>query len=239
MTICAFTAVCEEDKGWIAQYLAEVERLEMPFCCLYDRLQPQTAAKLTDHPLNCGSVSREVAEGEFNEQCKQPLLDLVQAQGFNWGLAWDIDETWEADAQWILKDLVQVPVSMITTRWLNLWGDTKHVRTDLMFSRSYRPKLYNLQAPHKWVYDHPITNGPKRIDQLPFPAPMFKSELVCLHHGMMTHELRRLHKARWDRIYSTALRGDVNPYGFWKDAIDTEAEAVTIRHGYTTSERYA
>jgi hypothetical protein len=60
-----------------------------------------------------------------------------------------------------------------------------------------------------------------------------KADLVCLHAGMMTPELRRLHKERWDRIYSTALRGDPNPLGFWRQAIETEKDAVLIRHGYT------
>lgn len=48
----------------------------------------------------------------------------------------------------------------------------------------------------------------------------------------MTPALRRLHKERWDKIYSAALRGDPNPYGFWKNAVETEAAAVTEPHDY-------
>jgi hypothetical protein len=228
-SVCMFTAVCEEDKGWIPQFLSEAERLNLPFVVHLDRCrrEPFVKSDIERHPLYKGASYKD--EGEFTEQDKQDALNLVAVLGYDWAMATDIDETYEQEASAKIAEIVKMDADLVDVRWLNLWGDKDHVRVDLNFAVGHRVKFYNLRS-GKWVFDHPITNGAKLQGR---EAKVAKADLVCLHAGMMTPELRRLHKERWDRIYSTALRGDPNPLGFWRQALETEKDAVLIRHGYT------
>ena len=226
MSICAFTAVCEEDRVWIPQYLREVERLGVYFAVHFDRCSYATK-DMAGHRLCAGYTVQDLPNVEFNEMHKQAVLDLVVTRGFRWALAWDIDETWERHAPEKLStstfqhpDAGIVPYDEIVVNWVNLWGDPQHVRVDRPSAGS-RVKLLNLHS-GRWLFDHPITNGPKL--QRARCVVTGEVDLTCLHHGMMTPELRALHKARWDRIYSTALRGDENPYQFWKYMTD---DAIT------------
>lgn len=232
MTVCAFTAVCGEDRDWLRQYIWEAERLEMPFVILLDRFPARP--KILNHRLCVRVLERHESEGEFTEQAKQPLLDTVQQLGYSWALAWDVDETYEHFGPGVLPKYADYGtmnyVDFMTMRWLNLWETPSHVRVDRGYADMRRVKLLNLGGGRQWVFDHPVTNGPKLVGRTPVG---YDSTKVCLHHGMMTAELRRLHKKRWDRIYSTALRGDPNPYNFWREMVETEDQAVTVRHGYT------
>lgn len=224
MSICAFTSVCEEDACWVPQYLAEIARLEMPFCVHLDRCSERTSQLFFDSPWFISSTERR--RGEFNEQHKQGVLDLVATAGFKWAFAWDIDETYEKDAPAKLKELCKLDVDNVDTVWLNLWDDKDHIRVDPPFDTGHRVKLYNMES-GRWTFEHKIVNGAKIVGR---KCSLHKSDLVCLHWGMMTLELRKMHKERWDRIYSTALRGDPNPYGFWKHAL--EAPATVEKHAY-------
>jgi hypothetical protein len=226
MTACAFTSVCEEDACWIDQYLLEAERLATPFCIHLDRCSPAIKRKLVKHRLCAGATEQADSRVEFNEQHKQAVFDMVVKLGFQWAMAWDIDETYERLAPEKIERALQLDVDYVDIRWLNLWNDTKHVRTDGPFSDGHRVKFYNLRV-GPWTFAHKIVNGAKIVGK---DTRMGKSDLVCLHHGMLTLELRQLHKERWDRIYSTALNGDRNPYGFWKYAL--EVPARVSEHDY-------
>lgn len=226
MSICAFTSICDEDACWIPQYLAEAERLGLPFCINLDRCSMPTRRALTRHPLCIGIAVQDDPAVEFEERHKQRALDVVAARGTDWALAWDIDETFEADAPAKLRRL-DPDLDCLDVRWLNLWGDRDHIRVDGAFGEGHRVKLLNLTGGRRWVFDHPITNGPKLVGR---EAVVTRFDLVTLHHGMMTPELRRLHKDRWDRIYTTAV--GANPYGMWADACDETITPVLLRHGY-------
>lgn len=242
-SVCAFTSVCEEDACWLPQWLAEVDRLHVPFVVHFDRCSTETVMTVGTHRLCVGTTRRDDPLVEFTEQHKQETLDTVVALGYDWALAWDVDETFELDVLRkidLLTRMTYKSLDWLDVRWLNLWGDENHVRVDGTFAQGHRVKLLNLRKqslvgqPLRWGFDHPITNGPKLMtkDGVVVESKGASVHLVCLHHGMMTEELRRFKKERWDRIYSKALRGDPNPYGFWRSAIETEAQAVTVRHGY-------
>lgn len=229
-TVVAFTAACEEDACWVDQYLAEAERLRLPFAVHLDRCPPSIPlVRLTTHPLCVGTTKQDDQAVEFEERHKQGVLDLVAGTGCRWALAWDVDETYERDARARLNAAANNTADCLDARWLNLWGDRDHVRVDGHWCAGHRVKLLNLQDGRRWRFDHPIINGPKLVGR---EGVTGQCDIVCLHHGMMLPELRRQHRDRWDRIYSTALRGDPNPYGFWRDAIKTEAKAIMVRHGY-------
>lgn len=225
--IGAFTSVYEEDRIWVPQYLKEVERLKLLFVVHLDRCSDMTKYALTRHPRCVGFTEQNDPSREFDETQKQGAFDLLVKQGFRWAFAWDIDETFERKAKSKLRTLSGFcTYDSIITRWLNLWHDKEHIRVDGHFATGYRVKFYNLSV-GPWKFTHKIVNGAKISHREP---NHYRSDLVCLHHGMMTPALRILHKERWDRIYSTALRGDPNPYGFWRDAIETPAEV--IKHAY-------
>lgn len=229
MSICAITSVCEEDAGWVDQYLAEVERLRIPFFVHFDRCTDELKQRMMSHPRSRLFSEQNNPAVEFTEKSKQVILALAEINRYDWALAWDIDETFEADALQKMQQLAETDADQITCTWINLWEDQHHVRVDGVFQPSLRVKLYRL-GKFPWVFDHPITNGAKPADgHIPKTV---RIDLTCLHHGMMTRELRLMHKERWDRIYSTALRGDPNPYGFWREACDESILPVVVKHGY-------
>lgn len=236
MSVCVFTAVCEEDAHWIPQYLKEIERLQLPFVMHYDRCSSNTTKQVSLHPL-CVGVSAK-ASGEFRETDKQEPFDrLVSLNRYKWAMAWDIDETYERDTQRKLQEIIQLDVPYVDVHWVNLWEDQDHIRIDGPFSCGHRVKFYNLN--YRWKFTHAITNGPKMVDEQgaviagsPSRDRFWRYDLTCIHWGMMTEELRLFHKERWDRIYSTALKGDPNPYGFWNHALDKSITPITVKHSY-------
>jgi len=244
MNFVAYTSVCEEDAGYAPQYLAEAERLAMPFAIHLDRCSTSTLRKFFRHPLCVGYTTQNNRSIEFNEQHKQAVFDLAAKQKPQWLMAWDVDETFERDAPRKLLEIADLDADYVDVRWVNLWDDPKRVRTDGPFSQGHRVKFYSMKL--KWKFDHPITNGAKAIDRETGNVLVYnphrpnskeikraQHDLVCIHWGMMTRELRELHKDRWDRIYSAALRGDKNPYGFWEYALnETDYPPVTSEHDY-------
>lgn len=227
-SVCAFTAVSGEDHLWMDQYLGEAERLSLPFVIHFDRWQGIDKGPVTEHPLCIGWTEQPDLRIEFNEQHKQKALDLAWASGHRWALAWDVDEVWEVNARRKLDQIHWRGEDYLLARWLNCWDDRDHVRADEPFLESVRVKLYRLDSGVRWFFDHPITNGAKQRpgDREP-KAGM--TDLICFHHGLMTHALRLQHKARWDRIYTAAVGG--NPYGFWDRVLDT------VNHPPTTIPR--
>lgn len=226
--ICVFTSICEEDREHFDRYLNEIDRLKMMFVIHFDRCRDSTKWLFGLHPRCLGYTMQDDPSREFTEQDKQGIFDLIAAdRSFKWALAWDVDETFEREAPRKMRLLAERGAANITTRWLNLWDDARHIRIDPPYDTGYRVKFYNLKY-EGWKFQHPIVNGAKIDGQ----ESIHNSDLVCLHWGMMTERLRILHKQRWDRIYSTALRGDPNPYGFWKDALDPTKPAKVTTHAY-------
>jgi hypothetical protein len=224
VSLCAFTPFVEEDSHWLNQYLAEVARLDIPFAVHFDRCTAETKRRVQSHPNFVGSTEQDDPTKEYDEQHKQGVLDLVRGLHYDWELHWDIDETWERDTPGKLEALAGINADYVRVHWVNCWGDARHVRVDGVFASSWRVKLYNLQARRAWRFDHPITYGCKLIDNqgkvMSGVGTADRLDIACLHHGLTTRELREFHKARWDRIYSTALRGDPNPLGFWNLCLD-------------------
>lgn len=218
-----YTAICEEDKDWIPQYLKEVERIGFPFAVHLDKCSPETKELLRSHKLCIGSTENK--KGEFSEQHKQGVFDII-SKSCEWALAWDVDETWEIEAPEKLRNLPDC--DYIDAKWVNLWNDKDHIRIDGPFSAGHRVKLYNVKR-YSWRFDHPITNGAKHV--LPREEPRLeKMDLTCIHWGMMTEEMRKFHKERWDRIYTSHV--GANPYGFWSYALDPQYEANVVPYDH-------
>lgn len=229
MRIGVYSSTCDEDACWAPQYLAEVERLNLAFAMNFDRCSAETKRVFKSHPQCVGFTEHDRPEVEFDERHKQGAFDLLVEQGFDWSLAWDVDETFERDAPEILQDLGGLEADYVDCPWVNLWGDSEHVRVDGPFAKGHRVKFHRLDTGLKWLWTTKITNGPKCTNKP--DAVCGKLDLVCLHWGLMTRELRLLHKARWDRIYTTAV--GQNPYGFWSLSCDEETYPPTVvKHGY-------
>lgn len=217
MRLGMYTAICEEDKEWIPQYLKEVERLDVPFVIHFDKC---FFPELAEHKNCVGFTKKE--EGEFSERDKQGVFDLLKSKGFEWGCAWDIDETWDKNFTEKLALVENSGAEYIDCPWVNLWESDDMVRRDGAFGGGHRAKFYKLNR--EWIFTHPITNGAKhRGGEEPIQA---KVPIVCIHHGLKTKALRKLHKDRWDRIYTHHVGN--NPYGFWAFALDESVE-VTLQ----------
>lgn len=229
-TVCYFTAVCEADAEHVDRYIADAQRLGIPFCIHFDRCSPVLKERFRKSFLLVGETSQDLPEVEFNEQHKQPVLDLVCLQKFDWACAMDIDETWEREVRPKIETILDSDYDLVDVKWLNLWDSPKTIRVDPPFGEGHRVKFLNLRRRHQWHFDHPITNGVKSRNLPGQAAVTRKHNLVCLHWGILTRELRLEHKARWDRIYTKAV--GANPYGFWQGICDETWKPRLEEHDY-------
>lgn len=230
MKIGVFTPFCEEDAHYADQWLAEVERLGFPFAVHFDRCSSATKCLFIEHELCVGWTEMDDPATEYTEKHKQGAMDILMDRGFDWALHWDADETWEESAPTKFAELGgMADKDLVRVQWVNLWGDKDHVRIDTLFASSWRVKVYNLQNGRRWIFDHPITygcklsRGGKALDGV---GTADRLDLRCLHHGLMTRELREMHKARWDRILTKAV-GNV-PLRFWEYCLMEEQYPPTV-----------
>lgn len=238
--VAAFTAVCEEDGRWVDQYLGEAERLGILFGVHFDRCSQDLKERFLEHPLCVVARSQDDPTIEYDEKHKQDVFDAMAERadyrGWMWLLHWDIDEIWEKNAAAKLESLADRGEEYLYVRWVNCWGDLDHIRIDTMFEKAPRVKLYNVSEGRRWVFDHPITYGCKFADAEGNILAHERSrpgntDIVCLHTGLMTRELRESHKARWDRIYTAAVGN--NPYGFWDYCLkEEEYPPVVVSNTY-------
>lgn len=227
----AYTPICEEDAGYIDQYLSEVERLDVPFALYLDRCSPKTKRKITGHRLCLGSVANNDPGKEFSEKDRQGPFDLIAAAGLRWAVSWDMDETYEKAAPEKLAGyLAGSDAACLAVNVVTLWGDAEHIRTDI---GGPQPKIYDVSK-FTWKFLSGVTNGPRAVTPTPIhprgwqyedclpleQVPVVSIPVVCLHWGLITRELRLFHKARWDRIYSNPGTGGGNPYQSWNMALD-------------------
>jgi hypothetical protein len=223
--IGVFTTTNEEDAvRWGDQYLAETFRMGLPFFVYFDRCSPSSKERFIRHPCCKGYLSQDDPRTEYAENHKQGVMDLAAAQGYRWAMSWDVDETWERDAPEKLRRMMaSVPPDhpVCDVSWLCLWDDPKFIRTDPPVGGRRRERLYDLMA-GTWYFVGPIVYGPYLHD-VRNPGRHYaihKLDLVCLHWGYMTRELRELHKRRWDRVYGAAV--GKNPYELWDYMLRTE-----------------
>jgi len=218
--VAAFSCICEEDAWLLDQYLTEVERLDIPFGMHMDRCSAETKLRIENHPLCFGTTVQDDPKREYTEQDKQAIFDMLYKSGRRrrWALHWDVDEIWDKDAPDKLRAIINRSEDLLYVKWVNCWGDLEHIRVDTVFASSRRVKLYNISQGRRWLFDHPITYGCKMVGDeglVKHGAGVHADlDLVCLHTGLMTRELREFHKARWDRILTTAVGN--NPLGFWE-----------------------
>lgn len=224
--VMVYTSVCEEDVPWLDSYLGEMGRTGLPFCMHLDRCSDETFWRVTQHS-NCQAVTQQKnPRVEFNETHKQePFTCCVTARA-DWAIGLDVDEVFAKDVPEKLHEVIarHPAADVIDFKWVNVWEHDDLLRIDGPFADGHRTNLYNLTGGRRWRFTNPITNGAKlfRDDKwVRDEAKAVARDLVVVHRGMKTLELREAHKTRWDRIYSVALRGDPNPYGFWCYACDT------------------
>jgi len=236
MSVCFFTAVCEEDEKYVNRYLEEVTRLDIPFAMHFDRCSVRFKSRFQGHPLLVARTSQDDPDIEFTEMHKQDILNKVIRAKFSWACALDIDETWEKNAKQKIDEVTQRDCDVIDIRWMNLWDSPEYVRVDPPFC-GHRAKFLNLRnGDAVWSFYHPAVNGPRLKPGKKGPLSGNEGrienqhDLVCLHWGLLTREDRQLHKERWDRIYTTAV--GANPSGFWEVACDESITPVLMEHNY-------
>lgn len=228
----AFIEVCEQDVIHLDTCLAEVTRLGMPFGIHFDRCSEATKARVRAHPFLVAEHSQDDHSVEYTEMHKQGVISKIMLLNrFKWLVHWNVDEVWEKDTLQKLAKIADRDEHYLYCQWINCWGDVGHIRTDGPFNTP-RVKLYNLSK-GKWLANHAIIHGLKFLKtdgQIDESENVVKGhvDLVCLHLGLMTRELREQHRERWDRIYNTATRGDGNPYGIWRMALDEETYPPTV-----------
>ena len=223
MSICVYSSIWDGDAHWADQYLSELERLNLPFMMHFDRCSQDLKVKIRSHRLCAGSTDKGLNPEAFDERDKQGVFDLVAKAGFRWGLAMDVDETWERDFLKNASQVLSLPndVVRVITHWKNLWEDQQHIRIDGPFApgacMGMRKKFYRVDTGINWKYKSPINNGP-----YPEDCTTVSLDITCLHWGFMRKEWRQQHKKTWDHNYTTT--NGSNPYGSWNHTLD---ESIT------------
>lgn len=214
MKIGIFTALCEQDKNWLPQFMKQCEILGYPVSWYADHLSLETLIQLEQWPLTFA-----IFEGKaelFSEKSKGKAMDALVGH-FDWAIQMDIDETWEAGAELSLpKELSNHPdgqtaeVPMVT---VFKDKDVLYQRLDPYFKdgvESKRCRIYNLK--YQWGFADPITcgayryrDGSKLPDYISFPL-----SISTVHWGYWTHELMEKKKKKWDEVYTKVVGR--NPY---------------------------
>lgn len=223
--IGAYTPVCQEDEGWVGQYLDEVSRLGVAFAVHFDRCDDTLKKRMTSSWRCIGHTSQDDPDIEYRESCRDPLMKILRFADVTLAMLWDIDETWERQALVKLRDLDGYKgFDNAYVHWYNLWdteGDTTthplSIRLDNP-SNPYRLKIHRLDSEVDWVWRGGVVVDPYPKGREASTLHSFHSDLVCLHHGLKTRELREQHKARWDRVYGHHL--GKNPYTYWDYLLD-------------------
>ncbi len=221
--ICVFTAICAGDENWVDTYLAEIERLNLPFVIYLDRCNDTMKKIMKEHPNCLYSMEQDDPSIEFAENHKQKIFDKIP-KTFRYALALDADEVFEQYAKLTLPE-----ADFLDVTWVNVWEDDKHLRIGDGFGPRSRTKFYNLKREWKWL--DPVTNGPVMfIDSQRVDSPPTLIDLVCVHRGLMFKHLRLQHKMRWDRVYITAIGRQ--PYKLWDLAVDETVVPQIIPNKY-------
>lgn len=222
--IAAFTSVCEEDSVWSESYLIEIDRLGIPFFIHFDRCSRETK-NFFKHWCK-GYTENDNHSREFNEMDKQGVLDLLQVhKGVTWAMAFDVDEVFERDAPEKLKQVEMLSeVDYLNSSMFNCWGDKGKIRVDSPFDNYHRARFYSLKTGYRWVFRNKAVNGPTLMGKL--VTKEGGVDVVCLHLGMMTREMRQHHRERWDRIYRAAM--GKNPYNYWNHLCSEEEYPPTV-----------
>lgn len=230
--LVAFTPICEPDSIWIDQYLREVERLDIPFGIHFDRCSDATKRRMMSHSHCVAASAQDDPSIEYTEQHKQTIFDMVcDLGGHSWALHWDADEVWEDDFIRKFEAESHRPESHLRVSWANMWETPDRIRWDAdspskLMCPSPRVKLYQIGEGQRWLFDHPVIYGCKEIvdgikrSKTQCKATEGDTDIVCLHAGLMTHELRMQHAERWDRVYGAAV-GE-NPYCLWHALMNHE-----------------
>jgi hypothetical protein len=245
-----FTPVSGEDASYCNQYLADIDRLGFPFTVYLDRCSNDLKNKLTSHPLCAGYVANDNKRREFSEKDRQQPMDMLMDRTL-WAVSMDFDETWERDAKVKFECLrSHSNYTHAKVKTAHLWETPEFIRVDQHCRASHADRCYNLKFRH--VFLSGVTNGPRTVvskqenqaqrnfgytykDCMPEDRSIgFETGITCLHWGLMTRELRLMHKERWDRIYSHPDTGGGNPYGTWKKFLDEETyPPIVERHDLT------
>lgn len=233
--IGAFTSVCEEDAHFLPKYLAETERVGMDFVMHFDKCSPATKFLVIKHPRCVGITENNGPNSHFDEMHKQPALDLLVSLGYDWAVNWDADETWERDAVVKMQSL-SPGVDVYDYKWVNLWDDPRFIRVDGPLANGHRARFYNLKSGARWEFYNPKINGARadfgKYQKLRGETHLEKLDLVSIHWGMLTKEMRAHHKKRWDFLYGRHTDDGKNPYGFWEWACDESITPELVEHGY-------
>ena len=238
--VCAFTPTNEEDAQLFGDnYLRGLERHKIQFVMHFDRCKEETKKKFIQHPLCVGHTSQDNPNREYTEQDKQACFDVVwlHKNEYDWALHLDMDEWLERTADQKMEELLpNCQDDMLVCRWVNTWEKREQLRIGEPFGNSIqgnpRVKLYNLKVhpetaqKRRWFFDHTIIYGCKLV-ALDGTCPSGygterQTDLVFVHFGLMTHDLRVLHRDRWNRVYGKAV-GE-NPYQLWNHLVETENE---------------
>lgn len=205
--IGAWLATCEDDAlRWGEQWLAEATRLQIQFTVYFDKCSQAVVDMFRTNDLFLGGIN---GSKPFDELCKDEALQLLRSRSnADWLMTWDTDETWEPEAPQKLKLLEPLDCDEVRISWVNLWNDSDVVLVNYP-SNPVRSKLFT--GKRAWKYAHGCVATPGLLP--PQPGKEESIDLVCLHHGLMTRELREMQKQRWDKIYGRVMGR--NPYGAW------------------------
>jgi hypothetical protein len=222
-SICAFTPMSNEYIDWLDQYLAGLKRLDMPFVMHFDRCSDATISKVCQNPACLGHTRQDDFNRDFMEGDRQGIMDIVRTLGFNWALMLDIDEVLERDAAPKLAALEASNADSAEMLYLDLGPDVHHYSEDRGSGQSgwkSRTKAFRV-GDGRFTFRNPqyiYPLWPEGRDG----GVVFQSDLVILHTGHLTPELRKWHRDRATRLFE----GHWAPYAAFEPGQDEPVKIV-------------
>jgi hypothetical protein len=229
------TPVCEEDAvRWGAQYLEEITRLGFPFAMHFtdgNRLTSDAGKeahnRFRHHPLYVGA-SIGPKDRSFRDHDRQGAYDILERKRFDATILMDIDETWEANFHSKIEALFQRDDwDAGRVHWINVWERPDQLRIDNP-SNPYRVKINRLDQGKRWhwmgwsVDPYIMPERPRSRD--------LGTDLVCLHWGLMTRELRLFHRDRNHQLFKESY-GEC-PFEYWDYLLDEKRRMELITNTF-------
>jgi len=142
--------------GWLENVAPAVDGI----VALDDGSQDATADMLSSHPKLLDLI-RNPPGKPWNERANQmALLKEGRRQGADWFLCVDADERLEmafsADIAQVLEDADRRGIEAFTLRFRELWNDRHHYRTDGIWGRKARHRLFRNDPRHNRFDPRPL-----------------------------------------------------------------------------------
>lgn len=212
--------ICQVDADrWLTRLLANLSKVPVGVAWYGDQIEADTVERIWEFAQTIGIALQSNKHETYAERCRNYPMEMAVELGAEWMLRMDSDEQIVVEDWPIIEDAIRQEPRAWKLHWYNVWLESMPlpmIRFDPPFqpAHNYRVVLHPLKG-YKWEF-RPGSVASAYCDKA-IEERMCDARL--LHYGFSTPDLRKMHKERWDKLYSP------NPYGMWNAACDEKKMA--------------